>query len=43
VTPAVFKAVRTATADELGAEVADRIGAGTAAGSIWDGLFLGCR
>ncbi|QJX00402.1 twin-arginine translocation signal domain-containing protein [Frigoriglobus tundricola] len=40
-TGAVLKALRTGSADDLGAEVASRIGAGSAQRSVWDGLQLG--
>ncbi len=40
-TGAILKALRTGSADDLGAEVAGRIGAGAAQRSVWDGLLLG--
>ena len=40
-TGAILKALRTGSADDLGAEVANRVGAGAAQGAAWDGLLLG--
>jgi hypothetical protein len=40
-TAAVFNSLRTATADEMGAAVADRLAAAPGARGVWDGLFLG--
>lgn len=37
----IVKALRTGSADDLGAEVANRLAAGTGARTLWDGLFLG--
>ena len=41
VTAGVLKSLRTATADDMGATVAERISAADSRQSIWDGLFLG--
>src|SRR5262249_50092004 len=37
----VVKLLRTAMADEMGGDVANRVGSGAAPRSVWDGLFLG--
>lgn len=41
VTSGVLKSLRTATADDMGLAVAERISAADSRRAIWDGLFLG--